>query len=221
MSLEKELSNLDWKKEYAALQTLLSKDLHMYRILMYTFIASSLILLFVYSLALIITLPATGYFWFATHKSKREQSIGILFTLLKKECWSRPRSPFYKEDPDSIDDSYTFYLFIPDAATYSSYTISETGLNNYSVDKTAKHFIVYEYIFDAFEEGQQVFFVFSPANDLIAFYLNGKIMPLLVTSTLSNGEEYKSSISLKQEALKHIHRDGFELLKPGEKPEKL
>ena len=44
-------------------------------------------------------------------------------------------------------------------------------------------------------------------------------MPLLVTSTLTNGKEYKTSISLKQETLKNINRDGFELLKPGKKPE--
>ncbi|HSY60773.1 MAG TPA: hypothetical protein VK796_02805 [Cytophaga sp.] len=219
MSLEKELIGLDWKKESASLQTLLSKDLHMYRILMYTCIASSLILLFVFSLALFVTLPAAVYFWYATHKSKKEQPIGIAFTLLKKECWSRPRSPFYEDDPDSIDDSYTFYLFIPDATNYKSYTISETGLKEYPADKIAKHFIVYDYIFDTFKEGQQMFFIFSPSNDLIAFYLNGKIMPLLVTSNLADGEEYKTSISLKQETLRNINRDGFELLKPGEKPE--
>lgn len=218
MSLENELSNLDWKKEYASLQVLLSKDMHMYRILMYTFIASSLLFIFVFQIALIITLPAIIYFWYATHTSQNEKPIGIVFTLSKKECWNRPRSLFYKDDPESIDDSYTFYLFIPEKTAYSSYTISETGLEPFPTDKIAKHFIVYEYIYDTFEEGQQLFFVFSPPGDLVAFYLNGQITRLLVTSTLSDGEEYKTSISLKQEPLKNRIRDGFELLKPREKP---
>ena len=222
MSLEKELSDLDWEKEYTSLQALLSKDMHMYRILMYTFIASSLILLFVLPLALIITIPATIYFWYATHRSQKEQSTGIVFTLLKKERWNRPKSAFYKaDDPESIDDNHTFYLFIPDITSCSPYVISATGLKHYSPEKPAKHFIVNEHIFDTFAEGEQVFFVFSPSNDLVAFYLNGKITRLLVTSTLSDGEEYKTSIGLKQESLKNINREGFELLKPGEKPEEL
>ncbi|WP_018341937.1 hypothetical protein [Cytophaga aurantiaca] len=220
MSFEKELSNLDWKKEYASLQALLSKDLHMYRILMYTCVACALILLFVFQIALIIALPAAAYFWYATHTSKKKLPIGISFALLRKECWNRPRSPFYKDDPESLDDSYTFYLFIPDPSHYTSYTISEAGLKKYTTDTIAKHFIVYEYIFDAFEKGQQVFFIFSPTNDLVAFYLNKKILPLLVTSTLEKGKEYKTSISLNQVPLKDINRDGFELLKPGEKPER-
>lgn len=222
MSLENELLDLNWKKEYASLQALLSKDMHMYRILMYTFIASSLVFIYVFPIALIITLPAIVYFWYATHTSQKEQPIGIVFTLLKKECWSRPRSPFYKEnDSDSMDDSYTFYLFIPDTTSYSSYTISEDGLEQFSTDNIVKHFIVYEHIFDVFTEGQQVFFIFSPDNELIAFYLNGEISRLIVTSTLEDGEEYNTSIALKQETLKHLHRDGFKLLKPGEKTEQV
>ena len=222
MSLENELLDLNWKKEYASLQALLSKDMHMYSILMYTFIASSLIFIYVFPIALIITLPAIVYFWYATHTSQKEQPIGILFTLLKKECWSRPRSPFYKDnDSDSMDDSYTFYLFIPDTTSYSSYTISEQGLEQFATDNIVKHFIVYEHIFDVFTEGQQVFFIFSPDNELIAFYLNGEISRLIVTSTLEDGEEYNTSIALKQETLKHLHRDGFKLLKLGEKPEQV
>lgn len=219
MSLEKNLSNLDWKKEYISLQRLLSKDMHMYRILMYAFIASSILLFFIYMIALIIIIPAAIYFWYASHKNKKEQPTGILFTLLKKECWDRPISPFYRaDDPESIDDSYTFYLFIPSTASYTSYMISETGLKQYSTNAIAKHFIVYEHIYDAFEEGQEIFFIFSPANDLIAYYLNGSITPLLVTSTLKDGKEYTTSISLKQEVLKNLNLDGFELLQPGEKP---
>ena len=223
MSLENELLDLNWKKEYASIQALLSKDMHMYRILMYTFLASSLVFVFVFPIALIITLPAIVYFWYATHTSQKERPVGILFTLLKKECWSRPRSPFLKEnDPTAIDDSYTFYLFIPDTTSYSSFTISDAGLEQFPTETPAKHFIVYEHIFDVFTEGQQVFFIFSPDNDLIAFYLNGEIDRLLITSTLNDeGEEYTTSISIKQETLKHLHRDGFKLLKPGEKPEQL
>jgi hypothetical protein len=219
MPLENDLLALDWNKEFNAFKIELLKNVRIYRMLMYVFMGSSFILLFLFWIALFITLPAIAYFWYFSYASKEKPPIGILFTVQKKECWHRSRSPFYKaDDPESTDTSYTFYLLFPSKIKYTTFKISETGLQKIPTEKIPIHFITNEHIFDSFEEGEQAFFIFTPINDLMAFYKNGKIIPLTYSHTLIDGEVVYISQNIKQETLKNIHRDGFELLKPGEKP---
>ncbi len=187
---------IQWSIEYPELTALVKKDNSVYRSIAIFFLVLSILLFFLFPFVLFFTIPLTAYILYFYSQNKNKKLYAYLFKINKKECWYRP--PTYSQnDPDYPDNSITLYLF--EAEDQTRYELSETVPIKSGKTKLKKHFKVNSIIFNAFKKGDEAFFIFSQANDLLAYYYGGEIIVLTKTKLLSNGETFSISDSIPQE----------------------
>ncbi|HVD98047.1 MAG TPA: hypothetical protein VNB90_07560 [Cytophagaceae bacterium] len=172
--LLQQISALHWPKEYSGIQKYQNKDNTSYRTLAIIASLLSLFLLFIFPFALLITLPLSGYLFYAFFKNKTGQAFALLCKVRSKECWELPKPPVQQED-GPIDLSNTLYFF--EISDGRHYRLSENAPVWHEKTFSSNHLTVNKKVFELFREGEEVFFIFSAANDLIGyFYNNGLIL---------------------------------------------
>ncbi len=193
MQLAQDIQKIRWSVEYPKLNAILKEDSGTYRTLTIFFGILSLILAYFYPIALIITLTLCFYLWRAHINDKDKNPWAILFRIKQKECWQRSSSP----NPSFGNYFYNLYFF--EIENPLEYLITETRHERTSLKKIPNHISVNERIFQEFKEGEEAFFIFSPANDLVGYFYKGEIITLFKERVLSNGELFRVSVSIPLE----------------------
>ena len=198
MSLTEKLLKVNWPEESVKLDLLLKSDSKIYRRLAIFFAVASLIFYFLFSIVLILTVPLAAYLWYSHMKLNKKKPTALLFKILEKECWYRTITADQAKDPEFVDDSFTLYLF--EIEVMAGYTLTkDTTTEPVKRKNIPSHIKVNKKIYNEFTKGEEAFFIFSPAGDLIGYYWEGKIETLVLKTVLGTGKPFETSISIPQD----------------------
>ncbi|MBY0425197.1 MAG: hypothetical protein K2Q22_06140 [Cytophagales bacterium] len=143
------------------------------------------------------------FYW----KNAQERPFAYWVKINRKECWFKDGRPVNgSEDSESSDNSFYYYLLhVTSIAQWEIYPDRLIKIENEGKKRIIR---LNSSLFQHFEAGEEVFFVYSPANDLLG-YLKSHELILFGNKTI-NGKAI-SQTSIPQE-LVYPPEDGFELV---------